>query len=582
MLKVDRDFSQYGEQRIILDFFSGCSNGFNEYCVDAGAYDGIVGSNSRALFLNGWRGVVIEPNPRTFARLRALYADRPDITCVQRALSDRYRDNVVMKFAIGPEGTPEEDKWKYAQVSTLHDAWAASYEKDFGYLYETLTINVDTLSNILQRVGAPKDIGFLSIDCEGEDINVLRELDLEDFRPLLICVEADDNHRHFYTEIIEPQGYMLHAYTVANTFFRLKDTVPAHHESVGTEKDLPEFSSISRHGRAKANGSEQECMRTLEDIWKERRYEREVSYTNNLGLMLQPSSFSDFQAHPDFVEAFQLWTQKDPFRGLDFSRVWSLVLNVKHVLSKHAGSLAELGVYQGQSSAVLNFYAEKFGRKIYLADTFQGFAERQFEEDMGDGKKAAFKDTSLEGAQAVVGDYAGIRWIVGVFPDSVTPEMRDDSFAFVSIDCDLYEPIVEGLKFFWPRMVPGGVIFVHDYSSGHWPGATRAVDEFCASNGVAVSLLPDLAGSCVLTRQVFGREAADQVETKLPDLLQRYEQVRASFDEAQAGLIRARADIAQLQQELAAMRASRSWRVTKPLRMLKHHLRKVFLGFSAK
>ena len=61
---------------------------------------------------------------------------------------------------------------------------------------------MDTLSNILREVGAPKEVGFLSIDCEGEDINVLRELDLENFRPLLICVEADDNNLHTYTEII--------------------------------------------------------------------------------------------------------------------------------------------------------------------------------------------------------------------------------------------------------------------------------------------------------------------------------------------------------------------------------------------
>jgi len=374
--KVDQDFSQYGEQPIILDFFSTCSGGFNEYCVDVGAYDGVVGSNSRALFLNGWRGVVIEPNPRAFTRLRALYTDRPAIACVQRAVSNRHRHNVPMKFAIGPEGTREEDKWKYAQVSTLHDGWAASYEKDFGYIYETLTIDVDTLNNILREVRAPKEVGFLSIDCEGEDINVLRELDLENFRPLLICVEADDNNRHTYTEIIEPRGYMLHAHTVANTFYRLKSFLAAHRENLGMVEDHSQR-GLSIHGQdnSRAQGSEQGCLKALEAIWRDRRYERELSYTSKLGLMLQPDSFAEFQAHPDFAEAFRLWTQRDPFRGLDFARVWGLVLNVKHVLSKHAGSLAELGVYQGQSSALLSFYAKKFGRKIYLADTFQGFAE---------------------------------------------------------------------------------------------------------------------------------------------------------------------------------------------------------------
>ncbi|MCI0723373.1 MAG: hypothetical protein L0338_31085, partial [Acidobacteria bacterium] len=127
--------------------------------------------------------------------------------------------------------------------------------------------------------------------------------------------------------------------------------------------------------REPADHAEAKLVDVLERYWENRWWERELSYTKHLGLMLQPSSFTEFQAHPDFVQAFRLWTQKDPFRGLDFARVWSLALNVKHVLSKHAGSLAELGVYQGQSSALLSFYAEKFGRKVYLADTFQGFAE---------------------------------------------------------------------------------------------------------------------------------------------------------------------------------------------------------------
>ena len=242
-------------------------------------------------------------------------------------------------------------------------------------------------------------------------------------------------------------------------------------------------------------------MNALEQIWTERPYLHEKSYTREIGVMLQPTSFTEFQRHPEFDEAFRLWTQNDSFRGLDLVRVWSLIINAKHVLSRHAGAMAELGVYQGQSSALLSFFAKRFGRKMYLADTFQGFAEAQYEDGMGEGKQAAFKDVTLEAAREVVGSYEGNRWIVGMFPDSITPEMRADTYAFVSIDCDIYEPIKRGLDFFWPRMVPGGVIFIHDYSSGHWPGAERAVDEFCAKNGVAGCLLPDFAGSYIITRQ---------------------------------------------------------------------------------
>ena len=242
-------------------------------------------------------------------------------------------------------------------------------------------------------------------------------------------------------------------------------------------------------------------MRELEAILAGRSYESTRSYTRHLAAILQPCSYTEFGTHPDFDKAFGLWTQRDHYRGLDFARIWSLVLNLKHTLSRCPGSVVEIGVYQGQSSAVLSFYAEKFERKVYLADTFEGFASAQFEEGMGEGKETAFKDTSLDAAREIVGDYSGIRWIVGTFPDSATEEMRADSYSFVSVDCDIYQPIIESLRFFWPRLNVGGMVFIHDYSSGHWPGASRAVDEFCEVTGVRGMLLPDLAGSYVLVRQ---------------------------------------------------------------------------------
>jgi hypothetical protein len=66
-------------------------------------------------------------------------------------------------------------------------------------------------------------LGFLTIDCEGEDLKIIKELEFESFRPRLICVEADDNSRNLYSAVIEPKGYALLSYTVANAFFALKD-----------------------------------------------------------------------------------------------------------------------------------------------------------------------------------------------------------------------------------------------------------------------------------------------------------------------------------------------------------------------
>jgi len=63
-------YSQYTEEDFLLDFFKNKSNGF---LVDIGAADGITNSNSRRLILDGWSGILIEPNKKNYNKLLDLY-----------------------------------------------------------------------------------------------------------------------------------------------------------------------------------------------------------------------------------------------------------------------------------------------------------------------------------------------------------------------------------------------------------------------------------------------------------------------------------------------------------------------------
>ena len=74
-------------------------------------------------------------------------------------------------------------------------------------------------------------------------------------------------------------------------------------------------------------------------------------------------------------------------------------------------------------------------------------------------------------------------------------------FAFVHLDPDLYESVAQGLRIFWPLLVCGGVIFVHDYRSLQFPGAGQAVKEFCREHRLTPLPLPDLHGSALLVKQ---------------------------------------------------------------------------------
>lgn len=87
----------------------------------------------------------------------------------------------------------------------------------------------------------------------------------------------------------------------------------------------------------------------------------------------------------------------------------------------------------------------------------------------------------------------------GYFP--ATAEGVEARFALVSLDADLYAPTLSGLRWFYPRMVSGGVILLHDYENQRFPGVKRAVEAFEAEQGRTL-LLPvgDLHGSVMLIR----------------------------------------------------------------------------------
>ena len=71
---------------------------------------------------------------------------------------------------------------------------------------------------------------------------------------------------------------------------------------------------------------------------------------------------------------------------------------------------------------------------------------------------------------------------------------------FVSIDVDLYQPTRDGLNFFYPRLVSGGFILVHDYGSSNYPGCAEAVREFCDAHKLTLIPIPDAIVSALIVK----------------------------------------------------------------------------------
>ncbi len=174
-----------------------------------------------------------------------------------------------------------------------------------------------------------------------------------------------------------------------------------------------------------------------------------------------------------------------------FFNLWFQVERLKE--SKIEGSFAELGVYKGDSAAVL--HAMDPSREFHLFDTFEGFQQKDLENETG---KAAtytthnFADTSIDRVKQKLTSNK-FYFHQGYFPETAK-DIDNMGFALVNMDVDLYNPTKAGLEYFYPLLSKGGVIIVHDYNPD-WPGIMKAVDDFASTIPTPIVPLTDTDSS---------------------------------------------------------------------------------------
>ncbi len=169
------------------------------------------------------------------------------------------------------------------------------------------------------------------------------------------------------------------------------------------------------------------------------------------------------------------------------------------IVMHRPGHVAECGVFKGASAYLLakGLAASPVpgaGRKrLRLFDSFAGLSEPDA------------RDGSHWRAGALAGSLAEVTSNLAPFADRITfhpgwiPErfgdVAADTFCFVHIDVDLYEPTSQALAFFGPRMVRGGVILCDDYGFETCPGAREAMDRYADQVGLPILHLPTGQGA---------------------------------------------------------------------------------------
>ncbi len=169
-----KSYSSYGEDKVIVEYFKNKKKGIY---VDVGCYHPLVGSNTYLLYKKNWKGVNIDVNQLSIDLFNRARKDDENINIAisntKKSLKLFFRREINMLNTVNK---------KYAQMH---------FKKGFN----EKEVKADTLDSILKRTRYKlKQIDFLNLDVEGNELNVLKSLNFKKYNPKLICVEI-----HNYT-----------------------------------------------------------------------------------------------------------------------------------------------------------------------------------------------------------------------------------------------------------------------------------------------------------------------------------------------------------------------------------------------
>ena len=145
------------------------------------------------------------------------------------------------------------------------------------------------------------------------------------------------------------------------------------------------------------------------------------------------------------------------------------------------GDYVELGCYKGDTSLLLAEVLVNSGKRLWIYDSFEGLPEK------GKADLSVVGEDFTKGELFVTKREVKERFLRANLPvpvikkgwfNELSVEDLPERVALAFLDGDFYESINDSLKLVWARMVDGGKIIVHDYSSSALPGVAKAVDEW--------------------------------------------------------------------------------------------------------
>ena len=151
--------------------------------------------------------------------------------------------------------------------------------------------------------------------------------------------------------------------------------------------------------------------------------------------------------------------------------IFSFITAVLSLPPETKGCILEAGCFKGGSTAKFSLAAALTGRELIVFDSFEGIPENSEHHHNLSGSQITFAKGDYSGALEEVtenvrkfGNVKVCRFVKGFFEDTMPYFSQPVAAAY--LDVDLASSTRTCLKFIWPLLAPGGVLYSQD---GHLP-----------------------------------------------------------------------------------------------------------------
>ncbi len=174
--------SQNNEEQILLEYFSGTI----PVILSIGENDGVTISNTRALIERGSPAVLVEPANTPFNNLSGLYLHRDDVYCYKMAVGDKNGKATLY------ESGSHFNNGDLGLLSSLKKSETTKWLPTTTFT-ETEVDVVDFKT--LLKLSPYKIFDLIAIDAEGFDLDILKQIDLDEVKCHCLCIEWNSNQK---------------------------------------------------------------------------------------------------------------------------------------------------------------------------------------------------------------------------------------------------------------------------------------------------------------------------------------------------------------------------------------------------